>query len=47
MLLLRRKVSLVQEKREYEDNWSDFLWENQISELLKRITKKNITIMFM
>ena len=27
------KPFLEQEKKEYNDNWRDFLWENKISEL--------------
>ena len=45
MFLLRRKtLHGTREKREYIDNWTDFLWENKISELF---IKNNVTIMFM
>ena len=44
MLLLRRQLLLGKEKREYIDSWTDFLWENKISELS---IKNNVTIMFM
>ena len=29
------KPFLEQEKKEYNDNWRDFLWENKISEFYK------------
>ena len=35
---------LTREKREYIDNWTNFLWENKISELF---IKNNLMIMFM
>ena len=38
------KLFLGQEKREYIDSWTNFLWENRISELC---IKNNVTIMFM
>ena len=44
MFLLRRKTFLGTRNREYIDSWTDFLWENNISELS---IKNNVTIMFM
>ena len=38
------KLFLGQEKGEYIDSWTNFLWENRISELC---IKNNVTIMFM
>ena len=39
----KEKLFLGQEKREILDSWTDFLWENEISELC---IKNNVMIMF-
>ena len=43
-MLRRKTLHGTREKREYVDNWTDFLWESKINELF---TKNNVLIMSM